>query len=324
MDEGLISFQSNSINSACFSGEVIDIFDGSSVSPLEEASMVLENTLLDDEMILHEDLKEEEEEEVITWLMNSIENDFPDSRPRIRDVERAFFWVSFVNLDGEDSNLMSNINLEYFDSDFPSPSYPTGLGLKVQSWKAESIDDFYANESIFWPCDGKSDSNEEYTWDFFIMSPGKNIKKDGISKGNSLESITLSAHIREMDLKKCCCRRHMVFGSRSKSSKTFQLKRASDNKEFMRNTTMPSRLGKCAEFSMEMVSVGTENGIEEPKTEEKKDFDGKSVEEFRNLLEDDFSSIETLLGLEEFDGHEGVDLQFENDGFSLDESLKEA
>lgn len=85
--------------------------------------------------------------------------------------EEPFFWFSLVNLDGEGSNLISNINLklEYFDLDFPSPSYKTGLGLKVESSKAESIDDLCANESIFWPFDGKSYLSEEYTWDFFIM-----------------------------------------------------------------------------------------------------------------------------------------------------------
>lgn len=89
IDERLISFLSNSTNYACFLGEVIDFFDGSSVSPLEEASVVLENSLLDDEMILQEDLKEEKE--IITWLVNSIKNDFEDtienidSRPRICD-----------------------------------------------------------------------------------------------------------------------------------------------------------------------------------------------------------------------------------------------
>lgn len=61
----------------------------------------------------------------------------------------------------------------------------------------------------------------------------------------------------------------MVFGSRSKSSKTFDLKHASDNKE--------------------MVPLETEIDVEGPKAEEKEDFDRKSMEEFGNLFEEDFS-----------------------------------
>jgi hypothetical protein len=45
-----------------------------------------------------------------------------------------------------------------------------------------------------------------------------------------------------------------------------------------------------------------------------------------NLSQDDFASnrklpIEILLGLDEFDGHEGVDSEFNEGVFSLDDSL---
>ncbi|XP_077227763.1 uncharacterized protein LOC143860819 isoform X2 [Tasmannia lanceolata] len=80
-------------------------------------------------------------------------------------------------------------------------------------------------------------------------------------------------------------------------------------------------------------SKGSRNGLEKPtklnsdhlKTVNKESFEN-SAGDYQELLIEGFGSneevpIETLVGLNEFDGHEGVDVEFNEDHFSLDTML---
>ncbi|KAF2322140.1 hypothetical protein GH714_007581 [Hevea brasiliensis] len=79
---------------------------------------------------------------------------------------------------------------------------------------------------------------------------------------------------------------------------------------------------KC--FSMSPLPMEMENDLKEKKDREVPIPQSNCSD--RDFLEDDITKngelpIETLLGLGEFDGHEGVDSEFNEDTFSLDESL---
>jgi hypothetical protein len=103
------------------------------------------------------------------------------------------------------------------------------------------------------------------------------------------------------------CRRRLVFSSGSAASNIMEKKQRRDNNSSTKKmNSMPSRLKKSVK----------DGRIPTPKVDS-----GNT-----NLSQDDFASnrklpIEILLGLDEFDGHEGVDSEFNEGVFSLDDSL---
>lgn len=270
-------------------------FDGSRINPIEEACLVLEKNLLDTEKFLQEDFREEE---VVTWLLSSIENDAADSSSVIfsessvssfedstgseslstpfsidlkpspqdldLDMDRTGFWASLVDLDGKDFKWISDSDsvLDSFQSsDFPSSS---SSGVSVS------------------------------------MSPLKN--------SNQRNAASLGHHTRKTDTNEV--RRKLVFTSGSTFSKILAWKQRSSNK-YISYTAAPSRSSKPAKTYLELVPFET--------------TDGRKVLN-QIFLEEEFASnqelpIEKLLGLDEFDGQEGLGSEFNKDDFSLDQSL---
>ncbi|XP_065866415.1 uncharacterized protein [Euphorbia lathyris] len=117
------------------------------------------------------------------------------------------------------------------------------------------LDDFRAEEPLFWPSDSQSDWSSHETWDCFSMSPRKGLTSSDSRRISSLQ-----------------------FGSAS------------------------SRLGNWRKVDEEM---------EEELS--------KCV--YTDLLEDGEVSIERVMGLGEFDGHEGVEYEFNDYVFSMDDDL---
>lgn len=219
-------------------------FDGSTINPIEEACLALEKNLPDTEKILQEDLKEEE---VVTWLLSSTENNATldsssvgfsessspsfedsvssDSKSKFSglDLDRTGFWV--LELISDSESEMDSLQ-----------SYKSIFRLSVSI--VGEVEDFKTDEPLFWPFKQVSDWNSG-NWDCFSMSP----------------------------------------------------RRDSWLKESMQRVSRDSR-----------------------------PTDGKVLNQI--FLEEEFAAneelpIEKLLGLDEFDGHEGVDLEFSQDGFFL-------
>ncbi|XP_065868859.1 uncharacterized protein [Euphorbia lathyris] len=117
------------------------------------------------------------------------------------------------------------------------------------------LEDFRAEEPLFWPSDSKSDWNSPEIWNCFSMSPRKGLATSDSSTGESKFGV-------------------LKFDSRRRSL------------EFHREA---SRLGNLTKIDEEIV-------IEE-------------------------ESIETVMGLGEFDGHEGVEYEFNEDVFSMDDDV---
>lgn len=307
-------------------GKSIGFFDGSRINPIEEACLVLEKNLLDTEKFLQEDFREEE---VVTWLLSSIENDAADSSSVIfsessvssfedstgsespstpfsidlkpspqdldLDLDRTGFWASLVDLDGKDFKWISDSDsvLDSFQSsDFPSSS---SSGVSV----ADDSEDFNTDELLFWPFKQKPDCFYG-NWDCFSMSPRKN--------SNKKNAASLGHHTRKTDTNEV--RRKLVFTSGSTFSKILAWKQRSSNK-YISYTAAPSRSSKPAKTYLELVPFQT--------------TDGRKVLN-QIFLEEEFASnkelpIEKLLGLDEFDGQEGIGSEFNKDDFSLDQSL---
>ncbi|CAG7907639.1 unnamed protein product, partial [Brassica rapa] len=198
-------------------------------------------------------------------------------------------------------------------------------------------------EPLFWPLEQKFDWTPEDILKHFTMSPRR--KKSIGSKGASTSPRSMRAQLqtRKLDLKEGCKRKLMFngpAGSNSKPTRIHELKRtvSSSNKKtensknqqqpirniVKRNKSLPSRLRKSSKISSKVVPVeeSGEIGGREAKTPKKLIMTRKS----RTFLEDDFAlmndfSIEKAVGLCEFRGREGIDSDFNTDGFLFEDSL---
>ena len=253
---------------------------------------------------------------------NSIKS---ESTSQILDFVVENYSVSLLNLDVEDSELIADFDhdLEFHDhtqSSFPSPSFKSSCALSTNSSESRSeialetleFEDLDTeSEPLFWPLEKKfSWSSDQETWRCFTMSP----RKEDEASQSSCDAFELRVEEREKP----------VFGLGSEASTIME--RRLRNKAIA--TSIPSRLSISSKSGAKIAKFETETN-EIPRDSKASDglfplnlpcyvLDG-------GLLEEEFKqeelSIELLLGLGEFDGHEGVDIEFNQYDFSLDDSL---
>ena len=248
-----------------------------------------------------------------------------ESPSQILDFDVENYSVSLLNLDVEDSELIADFDhdLEFHDhtqSSFPSPSFKSSCALSTNSSESRSeialetleFEDLDTeSEPLFWPLEKKfSWSSDQETWRCFTMSP----RKEDEASQSSCDAFELRVEEREKP----------VFGLGSEASTIME--RRLRNKAIA--TSIPSRLSISSKSGAKIAKFETETN-EIPRDSKASDglfplnlachiLDG-------GLLEEEFKqeelSIELLLGLGEFDGHEGVDIEFNQYDFSLDDSL---
>lgn len=135
------------------------------------------------------------------------------------------------------------------------------------------------NKPLFWPLHSASDNWCPGTkFDFFIMSPRKNVDKLGNSPKESPDTLRVKVLNGNMNSEKSCTRR-LEFISDTKS---------------LTNMTETKKTTKSASKNKIV--------LEDLLLVEKLNVDG---------------AIEEVLGLGEFDGHEGVESEFNKDEFSF-------
>ncbi|KAJ0806721.1 hypothetical protein HanPI659440_Chr02g0092501 [Helianthus annuus] len=237
----------------------ITFFDGSRVNPIEEASFVLDQSKKPDEKIVFEENLEDEE--VVLWLKNESECCSQTLDNRSKSKSKSKF--AYLTDSSDEQSLFSSSS----SSDHSS--------------EVMDLEEISTDKPLFWPLNSASDWCSETKWDYFIMSPRKDIYKLGMSPKTTYN--------REPHSKQGCNRR-LVFGTDSKSS-----------------SNMTSSANVAA-------------------TEQEVDHLTKpSVSKHKIVLEDLLlvdklnaeGVIEQVLGLGEFDGHEGIEDEFDEDDFSL-------
>ncbi|KAM0013698.1 hypothetical protein Hdeb2414_s0041g00737671 [Helianthus debilis subsp. tardiflorus] len=235
----------------------ITFFDGSRVNPIEEASFVLDQSKKPDEKIVFEENLEEEE--VVLWLKNESEC----CSQTLDDRSKSKSTFAYLTDSSDEQSLFSSSS----SSDYSS--------------EVMDLEEVSTDKPLFWPLNSASDWCSETKWDYFIMSPRKDIYKLGISPKTTYN--------REPHSKQGCNRR-LVFGTDSKSSSNM-----------IKSTNV----------------VATEQEVDR--------LTKPSVSTHKIVLEDLLlvdklnaeGVIEQVLGLGEFDGHEGIEDEFDDDDFSL-------
>ncbi|GAB4861197.1 hypothetical protein Ancab_036356 [Ancistrocladus abbreviatus] len=244
----------------------------------------------------------------------------------LSDLGKTDLWASLIDLEGEDSNWISDVDSQREDVNSTSPSTPlldksthkhsqNGLITDFHS-RSMDLDQMDSEEPLYWPFDRSS--GWSLTWDCFCLSPRK--ERYNIGSPNSA-FITSGSIQRRLDGKKANfskgMNRRYVFVSSLNASKMIRFKRQSrKNASCRRIKAMSLSFGESAQHCKSM-----HNPIGKATVR-----DADQVYKHRRFLEEGLGMvkelpIETVVGLTEFDGHEGVDPEFNQNDFSLGEYL---
>ncbi|KAL1190707.1 hypothetical protein V5N11_000193 [Cardamine amara subsp. amara] len=231
-------------------------------------------------------------------------------------------------------------------SDLPNTTPKSSLekSTKISDSKSKIV-----VEPLFWPFEQKFDWTAEDILKHFSMSPRRKKSLGSKTVGTSPRSMRAQLQTRKLDLKEGCKRKLMFNGpgSNAKPTRIPELKRTISNSSnnsstkrteisknqqpiknsvVKRNKSLPSRLRKSSKISSKVVPIeATEETGELPK-EQKTPKKLIMTRKSRTFLEDDFAllndfSIENAVGLCEFKGREGIESDFNTDGFLFDDSL---
>ncbi|KAL8227316.1 hypothetical protein R6Q57_017148 [Mikania cordata] len=351
----LLSTQSPSSGSLL--NTMITFFDGSRVNPIEEASLVLyQRKKSDENMVFQENV---EEEDVVLWLKNETFDDGLECYSQtLKKRSKSKSNSSYFTDSSDEQSLLSSSS----SSDYSSEVLDLGEA---------NID-----KPLFWSLNSASDWSSETEWDYFIMSPRKDIYKGGKSP-KTTNNLCPKVPNQELDTEKGCNRR-LVFETHLQSSDTCDLNNNEDEYVASEDTKIKTPvfwLPNCAsewnfdskwdfltisprndvcykfgnsqktclkshgnkdlengcnrrlEFSRDSKSSSNmmqSTGIQATEQTRADRLPKRSVSKYKIVLEDLLlvdklnaeGVIEQVLGLGEFDGHEGIESEFDKDEFS--------
>ncbi|CAI9290384.1 unnamed protein product [Lactuca saligna] len=303
-------------------------FDGSIANPIEEASLVLDQRK--EFEFFHENL---EEKEVVSWLAN----------------DESSSVSSITDTTDHDHDHDHDHEHEHSFSSCSSSEY---------SSEVVDMEEIGTNKPLFWPSDWTSDWDSETKCDLFIMSPRKNMYKLDSEKGCN-RMLLFDTHQKsstKFDLKNTMKNKPSRFRKPTKTSTKIvplddeiDFGRLTEAKVVNESGPMDTKtktktpglnddlrlqvlngkkdLDKGCSRKLEF-SIGDEDD-DTSEVVEVKPLTMKSVRKHRIVLEDLLlvdklnveGAIEEALGLDEFDGLEGLGSEFNKDGFSLIENF---
>ncbi|KMT16346.1 hypothetical protein BVRB_3g054930 [Beta vulgaris subsp. vulgaris] len=167
-------------------------------------------------------------------------------------------------------------------------------------------DEMESDGPLVWPTDQNTDWN--LTWDSFDISPRRNTQVTtnlSSPKGGFTVSSSVRLKFRPKNLKsKAVCNTKSGLGTSKSSSSMFKSNNVlfKHGRQGKKNKDLPLKDGKSIKEFIRLVSLIGMNKM----------FPGNEQ------TSEDQLPIETLLGLTEFDGHEGVDMEFEDEDLSLE------
>lgn len=223
-----------------------------------------------------------------------------------------------------DSSISSLVTLDWDGPETKSSnSSPNSvITTRAAASEAEDLEDFIAaaadDEPLFWPFAPEQDWSSEEAWKCFSMSPRRDMAR--------AESSGQQFPVWKMNPKASCSRNKpvLISSGSSAAAKILELRQrgiGSNNKGVKKTNAMPARLRNLNKVSMELRAV---QQLETETYHMMKPTKAKTVIS-KSLCVDDVAlneelPIETVLGLGEFDGHEGIGLDLNEDVFFLDKS----
>ncbi|TYK16996.1 uncharacterized protein E5676_scaffold130G001380 [Cucumis melo var. makuwa] len=218
------------------------------------------------------------------------------------------FPAFLLNLEREDSKLIPDGEFDFvwFQSNFPSPSFRSSFNFEVKLAAIEDADVESRDGPLFWPLEHEIEWKSMEDWNWFAISPRKKDLKSSAVPLNSNNGLRL--HGRKITLNQVPKRR-FVFNSRSVASEMMELKERRDSKACVpRIGAVPSRFNRPGNRN----SAG-KGWVDEKLIAMDRDFEEKDMAAREEI------PIETLLGLREFDGREGLGSELDEVVLSLDE-----
>ncbi|KAF8725423.1 hypothetical protein HU200_019943 [Digitaria exilis] len=236
------------------------------------------------------------------------------------DFDRTDIWVSSLDLDTEDSALLPGKEqlLDILSSDFPSPSFSAVRGLQFgPSCSSPGTSQSKANvsdEPIFWPLERTSYSSPDFD-KFLIVSPRRNTMDIGYAEVRQLNPVLQRLHKNKLPSAK-----KSTESDRGITNSGRKVTKASSQEKIQKAPAVPSRLSRTAKASAlsshqvpsncqkrrpPHLKFVAQRKVISPKLPAHQSI--KKIEDGEiQKLADKKSRIEELIGLDEFDGHEGI------------------
>ncbi|XP_010930201.1 uncharacterized protein [Elaeis guineensis] len=261
-----------------------------------------------------------------------------------RDFDGTDIWVSSLDLEGEDSKLIQDKEQvsDIFDSDFPSPSFSAKQNFQIIPTSCSSrfsivhsdevknaVEESDSDEPLFWPFEHSSYRCPEFK-NFLCLSPPKDGGIDCISGPHESKPIRLKLHQKNFPAGRQVSQgygRRITFGPTPKSTVAERKTRGCDN-DVQKTAASPSRLRKLSRATSDQHPCNISKKRRPPpvKIDVPKHASGQQILhqplpefEAHNLHELVMQGvpIEKFVGLNEFDGHEGINVEFEEDQFTF-------
>uniref|UniRef100_A0A0D9XXY0 Uncharacterized protein n=1 Tax=Leersia perrieri TaxID=77586 RepID=A0A0D9XXY0_9ORYZ len=251
------------------------------------------------------------------------------SDTRSEDLDGVDIWVSSLNLNEEDSDLLQEKeqDLGFLSSDFPSPSFSVVRSLQFcpSSWSPATSHRNNANDSdepIFWPFERPSYYSPEFD-KFLLVSPRRNTINVGSTEFNRSNPIVQRLHKNKSSSARKEVEPHR--GSVSlctkvtKSSQDMVPKVAAVPSRLSRTAKTPSKHqppSNCEKRKPPHLKISPPRKDRYPHLQSDCAIQELEASDHQKLAVEKIL-IEQFIGLDEFDGHEGISSDSFNSQLSL-------
>jgi hypothetical protein len=259
------------------------------------------------------------------------------------DLDRTDIWVSSLDLEAEDSALLPDKE-QFQDAlgfDFPSPSFnairslqfgPSSYSTGILQSKETNGPSSYStgilqsketkdsDEPIFWPFERTCYNSPEFD-KFLSVSPRRNTMDLGYAEVRHLNPVLQRLRKSTLSSVKKCV--EPCQGTRNSSAKGSM---ASSQEKIQKTPAVPSRLSRTTKAPAPSghhqkrrpphLKLGGLRKVSSPQLQADHSTKTNEASDVQKLA-DKKSRIEELIGLDEFDGHEGLGSDSSDHQFSL-------
>jgi len=237
------------------------------------------------------------------------------------DLDKTDIWVSSLDLDAEDSALLPSKEqlLDGLSSDFPSPSFSAVRSLQFgpSSSTPGTSERKEANESdepIFWPFERTAYNSPEFE-KFLSLSPRRNTMDMGYAEVRQLNPV-----LQRLRKNKLSSAKKSIEPHRGSTNSCPKGTKVSSQEKIQKAPAVPSRLSRTTKASAPSshqvpincqrrrpphLKLGPPRKVSTPKLQTDHPLKETGPRGIPNLA-DKKSRIEELIGLDEFNGHEGI------------------